>query len=255
MRRFENPLSHDDTRGWVIDLGLIRYGPACELQRQLVEARKDQAIPDVLLFCEHPPLITLGRNGHARHIRASHRTLEQMHVAVYPSDRGGDVTYHGPGQIVGYPIVDLTGHRRDVRWYVDQLEEVMIRTSEDFGVLTKRVPGQHGVWFTGHAGEEKIGALGVHLSRWVTSHGFAYNVSTDLQYFDLIVPCGIVGKGVTSLNRVLGRSVSLSEVRARLAFHFSTIFNRHLQSTGPAQLAEYVRSRQETAPGALTSIR
>ncbi len=255
MRRFENPLSHDDTSAWVIDLGLIRYGPACELQRQLVEARKDQAIPDILLFCEHPSLITLGRNGHAQHIRASHRTLEQMHVEVYPSDRGGDVTYHGPGQIVGYPIVDLTGHRRDVRWYVDQLEEVMIRTSEDFGVLTKRVPGQHGVWVPGHAGEEKIGALGVHLSRWVTSHGIAYNVSTDLQYFDLIVPCGIVGKGVTSLERVLGCSVSLSEVRARLAFHFSIIFNRHLQPIAPAQLAEYVRSQQETAPGALTSIR
>jgi len=244
-------LSHDDTSGWVIDLGRIRYGPACELQRQLVEARKAQAIPDVLLFCEHPPLITMGRSGQARNLRVPHRTLEQMHIELHSSDRGGDVTYHGPGQIVAYPIVDLAGHRRDVRWYVDQLEEVMIRTSLDFGVLTKRVPGQHGVWVPGgYTGDEKIGALGVHLSRWVTSHGFAYNVSTDLRYFDLIVPCGIAGKSVTSLERVLGRSVSLNDVRARLASHFSLVFNRHLQPIAQAQLAEGL----ETTPGALTSI-
>jgi len=247
-------LSHDDTSGWVIDLGLMPYGPACQLQRLVVEARQAQAIPDVLLFCEHPPLITMGRNGHPQHVRASHRTLEHMHVELHPSDRGGDVTFHGPGQIVAYPIVDLAEHRRDVRWYVDQLEEVMIRTSRDFGVLAKRVPGQHGVWVPGQAGEEKIGALGVHVSRWVTSHGFAYNVSTDLQYFDLIIPCGIVGKGVTSLERVLGRSVSLSDARARLASHFSIVFNRHLQPIAQAQLAERLASRQETAPGVLTSM-
>ena len=238
----------------MIDLGLIRYGPASQLQRQLVEARKAQAIPDILLFCEHPPLITIGRNSRAQHVRVSHDTLEHMHVELHPSDRGGDVTYHGPGQIVAYPIVDLAGHRRDIRWYVDRLEEVMIRTSGDFGVRTKRVPGQHGVWVSGHAGEEKIGALGVHLSRWVTSHGFAYNVSTDLQYFDLIVPCGIVGKGVTSLERVLGHSVSLSDVRARLASHFSMVFHRHLQPIAQAQLAERLAWRQQTAPGALASM-
>jgi lipoyl(octanoyl) transferase len=239
--------------GWTVDLGSLRYGPACELQRQLVEARKARAIPDVLLFCEHPHILTVGRNGRLEHLRAPHSVLEQMHVELHSSDRGGDITYHGPGQIVAYPIVDLTEHHRDLRWYMDQLEEVMIRTSREFGVQAKRVQGQHGVWIDGPNGEEKIGALGVHVSRWVTSHGFAYNVSADLRYFELIVPCGIAGKGVTSLERLLKRSVSLKEVRARLASHFSIVFNRHLQPMAPAELAEWLIPRQEVVPGALTS--
>ena len=136
-----------------------------------------------------------------------------MNVELHSADRGGDITYHGPGQIVGYPILDLTDHRRDVRWYVEQLEEVMIRTTADFGIAAHRVEGQHGVWIASPSGEEKLGALGVHLSRWVTSHGFAYNVSTDLRYFDLIVPCGIADKRVTSLERALGRTIPIDEVR------------------------------------------
>jgi lipoyl(octanoyl) transferase len=247
-------LSHNETTCWTVDLGLIRYGPACALQRQLVEARKAHLIPDVLLFCEHPHVITIGRNGNPQHVLASVHNLEQMHVELHCCDRGGDVTYHGPGQIMAYPIVDLAEHRRDIRWYVDQLEEVMIRTSAEFGVLAKRVPGCHGVWIEGAAGEEKIGALGVHISRWVTSHGLAYNVSADLRYFDLIVPCGIAGKGVSSLERVRGCSVSLDEVRARLASDFSIVFNRHLQPIRPTQLAEELIARREMAPDTLTSI-
>jgi lipoate-protein ligase B len=240
-------MRHDETTCWTVDLGRIRYGRACELQRQLVGARRAHAIPDVLLFCEHPHVITMGRNGHPQHVRVSDRVRKQMHVEFDSSDRGGDVTYHGPGQIVAYPIVDLAEHRRDIRWYVDRLEEVMIRTSAAFGVVAKRIEGQHGVWMDGPAGEEKIGALGVHMSRWVTSHGFAYNVSTDLRYFDLIVPCGIAGKGVGSLERALGRSVSVEEVRRQLASDFSLVFNRHSQPMAPAQLAEWL------IEGALTS--
>ena len=217
-----------DKTCWLVDLGLIPYLAASELQQRLVEARKADAIPDVLLLCEHPHVITLGRNGKREHLRAGDRLLAQMSVEFHPSDRGGDITYHGPGQIVGYPILDLARHRRDVRWYVAQLEEVMIRTSADFGVVARRVEGRHGVWVDAAAGEEKLGALGVHLSRWVASHGFAYNVGTDLRYFDLIVPCGIAGARSTSLERALGRAVDISAARARMAAHFSEVFGSNL---------------------------
>lgn len=212
-----------------MDQGLIRYGHASELQRQLVQARKIGAIPDVLLLCEHPHVITLGRNGTRDHLRAGDSLLGQMNVEFHPSDRGGDITYHGPGQIVGYPILDLAEHRRDVAWYVRQLEEVMLLASTDFGVAAKRIEGRHGVWIDTPAREEKLGALGVHLSRWVTSHGFAYNVSTDLRYFDLIVPCGIAGKGVTSLERILGRAVPTRDVRDRFIVRFGEVFEREMR--------------------------
>lgn len=217
---------------WVADLGSIPYGQACELQRRLVEARKSGDVPDVLLLCEHPHVITLGRNGRPEHLLASNAVLGDMKVGFHPSDRGGDITYHGPGQIIGYPILDLAEHRRDVRWYVAQLEEVMIRTSADFGIAAKRAEGMHGAWVDGASGEEKIGALGVHLSRWVTSHGFAYNVSTDLRYFDLIVPCGISGKRATSLERATGQEVDGAAVRERVVAHFAEIFAREPQRMG-----------------------
>lgn len=247
-------MNQPETTCRVVNQGLIAYGAAGALQQELVGARKSGAIPDVLLFCEHPHVITLGRNGNREHLLAGNRVLAQMNVEVQSSDRGGDITYHGPGQIVGYPILDLAKHRRDIRWYVEQLEEVMIRASGDFGVAAKRVEGQHGAWIDTPTGEEKIGALGVHLSRWVTSHGFAYNVSTDLRYFDLMVPCGITGKRVTSLDRVLGRSVSIEDVRERLTSHFSTIFNRHLEPVTREHLAEILGSTRETSAGVLTSI-
>jgi lipoate-protein ligase B len=225
-----------DKTCWLVDLGLIPYLAAWELQQRLVEARKVGAIPDVLLLCEHPHVITLGRNGKREHLRAADRLLAQMGVEFHASDRGGDITYHGPGQIVGYPILDLAAHRRDVRWYVAQLEEVMIRASADFGVAARRIEGRHGVWVDAPAGEEKLGALGVHLSRWVASHGFAYNVASDLRYFDLIVPCGIAGSRATSLERVLGRPVDAAEARARTAAHFAEVFGRDLLQTTREEL-------------------
>ncbi|MGA8872910.1 MAG: lipoyl(octanoyl) transferase LipB [Candidatus Acidiferrales bacterium] len=243
-----------DKTCWLVDLGLIPYLAAWELQRRLVEARKADAIPDVLLLCEHPHVITLGRNGKREHLRAGDRLLAQMSVEFHPSDRGGDITYHGPGQIVGYPILDLTRHRRDVRWYVAQLEEVMIRASADFGVAARRVEGRHGVWVDRAAGEEKLGALGVHLSRWVTSHGFAYNVSTDLRYFDLIVPCGIAGARATSLERVLAGPVDIDAVRERVAVHFAGVFESNLQEVPRESLAKMLNSRHETVSGALAAM-
>jgi lipoate-protein ligase B len=238
---FENLVKQpNETQGicWVADLGVIAYAPACQLQRELVQARKADAIPDVLLLCEHPHVITLGRNGKREHLRAGSRVLDQMRVEFHPSDRGGDITYHGPGQIVGYPILDLTAHRRDVRWYVEQLEEAMIRASAAFGINGGRSEGAHGVWVKTPAGEEKLAALGVHLSRWVTSHGFAYNVSTDLRYFDLIVPCGIPGKRATSLEKLLGRSVARDEVSPHLVEEFGNVFDLKMVSISRAELAQ-----------------
>src|ERR1700678_1989634 len=222
----------------VVDLGLISYAAAYALQQQVVAARKCGDLSDVLLSCEHPHVITLGRNGKTASLRGGDRLLAQMNVDFCETDRGGDITYHGPGQIVGYPILDLSEHRRDVRWYVQQLEETMIRATADFAVTAERVPGRHGIWVGQPASEEKLAALGVHLSRWVTSHGFAYNVATDLRYFDLIVPCGIAGKRATSLERVLDRAVRSEEVRPRLAAHFGKLFERDMLQVTSAELEE-----------------
>lgn len=229
---------------WVADLGLVAYAPACELQQRLVGARKAGAIPDVLIFCEHPHVITLGRNGKREHLRVTDHLLAQKNVEFHETDRGGDITYHGPGQVVGYPILDLAEHRqgrgRDVRWYVQQLEEVVIRATADFGVNARRSDAGHGAWVeapvSGGAPEEKLAAVGVHLSRWVTSHGFAYNVATDLRYFELIVPCGIAGKRATSLEKELGRAVGSEEVRARLAERFGEVFERTMISVTREEL-------------------
>ena len=223
---------------WQVNAGLLPYAAACALQHRLVEARKAGAIPDILLFCEHPHVITLGRNGNRKNLRASDHLLSQMNVTFHETNRGGDITYHGPGQIVGYPILDLTEHRRDVRWYVQQLEETMIRASADFGITAARVTDRHGIWVQSPAGEEKLAALGVHLSRWVTSHGFAYNVATDLRYFGLIVPCGIAGKRATSLERVLDRAVRADEVQPKLAAHFGELFERNMIPITHAELEE-----------------
>jgi lipoyl(octanoyl) transferase len=228
--------------GWVMDAGLIPYGPACELQRQLVEARKSGAIPDVLLLCEHPHVITLGRNGSRAHLRAGERLLEQLHVEFHPTDRGGDITYHGPGQIVGYPILNLSAIRRDVVWYVRMLEEVMIRATAEFGVTAERVAGKSGIWVpSANHCEEKLGAIGVHISRWVTSHGFAYNVSTDLGYFDLIVPCGIADRQATSLEKLLGRGVSINEAAPLLTKYFGEVFGLAMKKVSYPELLEQLQ--------------
>ena len=219
-----------------IDLGLTGYAEAYALQKRIVAARKAEAISDVLLLCEHPHVITQGRNGKREHLLASERVLQQKGVEYFETSRGGDVTYHGPGQIVAYPLLNLAAIKRDVVWYVRMLEEVMIRATADFGLPSYRVPGKTGIWIQAGASEEKLGAIGVHISRWVTSHGFAYNVSTDLRYFDLIVPCGIADRKATSLEKALGRAVSLPEVRASLERYFGEVFGLQLVPATPADL-------------------
>lgn len=235
----------------VVNLGVIAYGRAFELQRRLVEARKAGATPDVLLLCEHPSVVTLGRSGHRENLRASETVLAQMGVEFHPTDRGGDITYHGPGQQVGYPILHLGEIRRDVVWYVRQLEELLIRASADFGVTARREPGLTGVWVdVPGRGPEKLAAIGVHFSRWVSSHGFAYNVCTDLRYFDLIVPCGIRDKGVTSLERLLGRPVEPAVFRPRLLDRFADVFGLHLEPASVAELEERLEKATPTPLGA-----
>jgi lipoyl(octanoyl) transferase len=230
----------------VVELGLMPYAAAWELQRRLVAARKADAVPDVLLLCEHAHVITLGRNGRREHLLAPDHLLRQMGVEFHATDRGGDITYHGPGQLVGYPILNLAGIRRDVAWYVRSLEEALIRATADLGVAAVRVPGKTGVWVTGAGGEEeKLAAIGVHLSRWVTSHGFAYNVATDLRYFDLIVPCGIVGRRATSLERLLSRPVGLSEAAQQIIARFGETFGLAMQPAPRGELEERLRTHEE----------
>jgi len=230
----------------VVDLGLTPYREAWELQRRVAAARKAGTLPDVLLLCEHPHVITLGRNGKSEHLRASEHLLRQMNVEFCPTDRGGDITYHGPGQLVGYPILNLAEIHRDVVWYVRQLEEAMIRATADFGIHATRMDGRTGVWVEmPGAAEEKLAAIGVHISRWVTSHGFAYNVATDLRYFDLIVPCGIPDKRPTSLERLLGRTVSVAELAPRIAERLGEVFALEIRPAAREALEERVRVHEQ----------
>jgi lipoyl(octanoyl) transferase len=231
----------------VIELGLIRYDEALALQQRLVSARKCGAAPDVLLLCEHPHVITLGRNGKLENLLASPDALREMGVEFHHTNRGGDITYHGPGQLVGYPILNLGEIRRDVGWYVRQLEETMIQTSASFGVQASRVPGRTGVWVSpptsaSAEAEEKLGAIGVHLSRWVTSHGFACNVSVDLRYFDLIVPCGIANRRATSLEKLLGRALTVAECVPALVAAFGNAFEMEMSSARPEEIFEDIQS-------------
>ncbi len=221
-----------------IDLGLIGYAEAWALQKRIVAARKAAAIEDVLLVCEHPHVITQGRNGKREHLLASEHVLRQKGVEYYETSRGGDITYHGPGQLVGYPILNLGAIRRDVVWYVRMLEEAMIRATSEFGITAERVAGKTGIWVKSGDTEEKLAAIGVHISRWVTSHGFAYNVSTDLRYFDLIVPCGIADRKATSLEKLLGRSVEQEEVAQRIARHLGELFGLEMQEASKKELLE-----------------
>jgi lipoyl(octanoyl) transferase len=234
--------------GLVVHLGLVEYGAAWELQRRLVAARKAGAVPDVLLLCEHPHVITLGRNGKLENLHASDHVLRQMGVSFFEIDRGGDITYHGPGQLVGYPILNLAEIRRDVAWYMRSLEEAMIRATAEFGIPSRRVAGRTGVWVdipAQQGGEEKLAAIGVHLSRWISSHGFAYNVSTDLRYFDLIVPCGIADKRATSLEKLLGRGVKIEDVSPRIAAHLGELLSLDLHSAHRDELDAMLRAHEE----------
>jgi lipoyl(octanoyl) transferase len=205
-------------------LGVISYTDALAMQRVLVEERRANRVPDLLLLLQHPPVITLGVKGDGgrSHVVATAERLAQLGIEVHETGRGGDVTYHGPGQIVGYPILDLRPDRCDVHRYVRDIEEVMIRVCADYGLPAGRIPGLTGTWL----GAEKIGAIGIRISRWITSHGFALNVSTDLDHFRLIVPCGIGDRGVTSLERAAGQRVPIADVEAGLVDHFAAVFDR-----------------------------
>lgn len=234
----------------ICDLGLISWPDAYALQERLVAARKAGAIDDVFLLCEHPHVITLGRNASQKNLLASEHVLRQKGVELRETNRGGDITYHGPGQIVGYPIMNLDGIRRDVHWYVRTLEEAMIRASADFGITSYRIPGKTGIWVQppGNIPDEKLAAIGVHISRWVTSHGFAYNVSTDLRFFDLIIPCGIADRKATSLEKLLQRNVSLEEARPRLIHHLAELFSLSPHQVSPHELfAQLEQSESSTA--------
>jgi lipoyl(octanoyl) transferase len=205
-------------------LHLVTYENGMNLQQKLVELRQREEIADQLLLLEHPPVITLGRGGKVDNLLASPEALQRNGVRYFETTRGGDITYHGPGQLVGYPILHLGEGNRDVRKYVWKLEEVLIRTVADYGITAERVEGKRGIWVSNN----KIAAIGVRIARWVTSHGWALNVSTNLDHFRLITPCGLHGTGVTSIERETGRSVPLDEVRAAVAKHFAEIFEREL---------------------------
>ena len=203
-------------------LGRVPYGRGLELQAELVAERQAGRIPDQLLLLEHDPVFTLGRNARQENVLFPAEALRARGFEVFETGRGGDVTYHGPGQLVGYPILELPPERRDVHRYVRDLEELMIRTCADYGLAARRVEGLTGAWL----GEQKVGAIGVRIARWVTSHGFALNVGTDLSAFDLIVPCGIRGRGVTSLERAVGRPLPIEDVMDRLTVHFAALLGQ-----------------------------
>jgi len=206
-------------------LGVVPYAVASDMQRALVEERRAGRVPDLLLLLEHPHVITFGVKADAArsHLIATPELLAARQVDVHESGRGGDITYHGPGQIVGYPILNLHPDRCDVHRYVRDLEDVMMRTTRDFGVESARITGLSGAW----VGADKIGAIGVRIARWITSHGFAFNVTTDLDFFNLIVPCGIETGGVTSLSRAAGRRISIEDAEASIVRNFAAVFDRH----------------------------
>jgi lipoyl(octanoyl) transferase len=205
------------------DLGNIEYGAAWDIQRQMVSGRKQGLIEDRLLFAEHPHVITMGRGAKERHLLASRPQLERAGVALWETNRGGDITYHGPGQLVGYPIFDLKDWKRDVVAYLRALEQVLIDAAGEFGIPAERLPGCTGVWVRG----AKLAALGVHVSRWVTSHGFALNVTTDLRRFEYIVPCGLT-KPVTSMECLLGEAPPREAVLDAVTRHFGRVFDRQM---------------------------
>ena len=227
---------------WAVALGRRDYGDALELQRQVARARITGAVPeDVLMLVEHPPVVTLGRSSKDAHLVCSRELLAARGVALWEVERGGDVTFHGPGQLVGYPVVDLKRHRRDLHWYLRQVEEALIRALAAYGIRGWRSPGYTGVWVGDEpgvaGGTRKIASIGVHARDWVTWHGFALNVETDLSYFDLIVPCGIQGVTMTSVRRELGdRAPSLPEFARTAAAAFGEVFGLAVEAVGEGRL-------------------
>lgn len=229
-------------QAWLVDCGRMPYRQAWDLQRTLLQARQQGRVPDVVLFVEHPHVITVGRSGRSSNILVPRDVLQTRDVDVYDVERGGDVTYHGPGQLVGYPILDLRALDEDIVRYVRLLEGALIAALETWGIAATRVRGYPGVW----VGDAKVAAIGVAVKRKVTMHGFALNVDPDLSYFDLINPCGL-GKPVTSMARILGRFLSLSEVRPTVAEAFARTFGLELVETPYEQLANRVAATSASA--------
>ena len=216
-----SPLRLCETR-W---LGTLDYSEGLRVQEHCVQQLASNEGEEQLLLLEHPHVFTLGRGADSSNILTGRAELQALSVEVHETGRGGDVTYHGPGQLVGYPIINLRPDRCNVHRYVRDVEEVLIRTIADFGISGSRIGGLTGVW----VGDEKLGAIGVRIARWITSHGFALNVNTDLSYFRMIVPCGIAGKGVTSLSRLLGKRIDIEEVGRAVAVHFGEVFQRSMR--------------------------
>jgi len=211
-----------DRRGYIIDLGLMDYEKAWDLQRHLWQRRVEGQFPDLLLLLEHPHVFTLGRRGNRSHLIVSPEILEAMKIPIFHVERGGDVTYHGPGQMVVYPILNLKDYGYRLIRYVDQLEEVLLRVLRDFRIEGGKDPSNRGVW----VGQEKIASIGVAIKRWVSFHGFSLNYEMDLKYFDLIHPCGLVGGKMTSMANILGTEISRERLVERISFHFKQIFER-----------------------------
>src|SRR5919202_1130245 len=217
----------------VLSLGLLPYTTALTLQRSVARGRiSGEIAEDVLLLLEHPPVITLGRSSKEKHLVASPELLRERGVDLFEVERGGDVTFHGPGQLVGYPIIDLKRHKQDLHWYLRQVEEALIRALGEFGITAERRAGLTGVWTSGR----KIASIGVHARDWVTWHGFAHNVSTDLSYFDLIVPCGIDGVVMTSMERELDTSIDMAAMEDAVARAFGSLFSLTPQPVAPSAL-------------------
>jgi lipoyl(octanoyl) transferase len=224
---------------WVQRLGLVPYAGALELQRSIARQRIDGSVSqDVLLLLEHPPVVTLGRSSKEKHLLASPALLRSRGVELFEVERGGDVTFHGEGQLVGYPIIDLKRHKRDLHWYLRQVEEALIVALGAFDISAERNPGYTGVWTDGR----KIASIGVHARDWVTWHGFALNVCTDLKFFDLIVPCGIQAVTMTSISNEIGRAVSVAEVTSVVAESFGKTFGLGLREVARFSTSEFVIS-------------
>ena len=227
-----------DRRGYIIDVGLMDYQRAWDLQHQLWSKRAKQELPDLLLILEHPHVITLGRRGNRSHLIASPEILEEMKVPIFHVERGGDVTYHGPGQLVVYPILELKDYGYRLIQYITQLEEVILCVLNDFGIEGRRDPLNRGVWVDG----EKIASVGVAIKRWVSFHGFSLNYQTDLKYFELINPCGLEGKKMTSMIKLVGTKISREQLVERISFHFKKIFERDWREK---EIDEILNPRQE----------
>lgn len=224
----------------VVNLGRTKYADAWELQKKVFTARLEKRIGDVLLFTEHDHVYTMGKASDDNHLLAKSEELTAKGVDLHWIDRGGDVTYHGPGQIVGYPILDLNHHYHDIHRYLREIEEIIIRTLAEFGIVAGREAEFTGVWVN----HEKVAAIGVKVSKWVTMHGFALNVNTDLSFFDRIIPCGIFHKGVTSLQNILQRPVVLEDVRRPLVKHFAHLFHREVKQISREELITMLRHNE-----------